>query len=670
MGRKKRFSFDPMNWRLSYKLAGVVAIPLLVAVVLGGLRVTSQLDEASRFETLSEQLAVIPELFDFSNYVVSASTARSLGLETEVLPEQVTESMTTIRSLATAGDLDPRIAESLRLLLEQGEGLYSILQGGSLPPQELRKQTVDFLVRCEATFRVLLDLTENTEVLTDGTNMLTAWNSQRTMLDQMNALAVFATNPEAAQLQAQNALNIEESTLGLLRNTSLDTGQVEQMLANVEQKRALIENFTPSPAAGMELRDAMLNAYMPYQETNRVAVERMTETLDRLTSEARFDATRDSILVGAMLAAALLLALLVARALSILLRKLREGVLGAARRELPAAITAVKEGADISTVELAPIDVHTEEEFGELARAVDSMNSEALRLAGEQAHLRQQISKMLETLARRNKNLVDQQLSLIDSLEFEEKDPARLQSLFALDHLAARMRRTGDSLLVLSGTRPRTRTSPAPFGDVLRGAVSQVENYQRVRIGNPPQGYLDGSAVTDVVHLIAELVDNALRASPAGTAVTFTFSQAVNRGLLLEIADSGIGASPEALEEINSRLAAGDDALINAPRQMGLFVVGRLAARNGISVRLRPTFDSDTQAGITASVYFPANLLADVRFTEPDPLPDRHQRLLPSQEPARHRTHDAERPWEQPTRGAQPSGHLTVGNSHRSTDSW
>src|SRR5690606_17703209 len=140
---------------------------------------------------------------------------------------------------------------SLRLLLEQGEGLYSILQGGSLPPQELRKQTVDFLVRCEATFRVLLDLTENTEVLTDGTNMLTAWNSQRTMLDQMNALAVFATNPEAAQLQAQNALNIEESTLGLLRNTSLDTGQVEQMLANVEQKRALIENFTPSPAAGM-----------------------------------------------------------------------------------------------------------------------------------------------------------------------------------------------------------------------------------------------------------------------------------------------------------------------------------------------------------------------------------------------------------------------------------
>lgn len=670
MDRRKKLSLNPMDWRLPYKLAGVLTIPLLVAIALGGLRVTSQLEEADRFETLSEQVAVIPALFDFSNYVVSTSTARSLGLSTDDVTEEVTESIRNVHTLAAAGDFDPRITENLTLLLEQGQALYSTLQGGSLLPEELRRRTVDFLVRCEATFRMLLDLTEDTEVLTDGTNMLTAWNAQRTMLDQMNALAVFATNPEAARLQAQNALNIEESTLGLLRGTSLDTGQVEQMIANVEQKRALIENFTPSVAAGEDLRNAMLNAYTPYQETNRAASERITTTLDRLTSDARSDATRDSILVGAMLAAALVIALLVARALSILIRKLREGVLGAAHRELPAAIAAVKEGADVTTVELAPIDVHTEEEFGELARAVDSMNSEALRLAGEQAHLRQQISTMLETLARRNKNLVDQQLSLIDSLEYEEKDPVRLQSLFALDHLAARMRRTGDSLLVLSGTRPRTRTAPTPFGDVLRGAVSQVENYQRVRIGNAPFGYLTGSAVTDVVHLVAELVDNALRASPPDSAVTFEFSQAVGGGLLLEIADCGIGAPPDVLDEINARLAAGDDAQIHAPRQMGLFVVGRLAARNGISVRLRPTFDTDTNAGITASVYFPAVLLTEVRFTNPEPLTERPRRLRSPDEAAHRHSHGPAQRRNQPAQDPHPSGRIGVVTSHRSGDPW
>lgn len=637
MGQRKSRSLNLMNWRLSYKLAIVLAIPLLAAVALGALRVSTQLDEARRFSSLSDQMEIIPALFGFSSAVVSPAIAASLGLTTnDYTPEMVNGSIARVRNLAVAGDFDPRITENLTSLLEDGQALYSTIQGGSTPRDELKKRTVDFGIRCEATFRMLLDLTENTDVLTDGTNMLTAWNAQRTMLDQMTSLAVFATNPEAARLMALNALNIEESTLGLLLGTSLDTGQVEGMLANVAQKRALIEDFVPSFEAGEELRLAMVGAYVPYQETNAAASERMTATLDRLTSEARTAAIRDSIVVLAILAVALAVALLVARALSVPIRRLRDGALGAANHDLPAAIAAVKDGADVTTVELAPIDVHTDEEIGELARAVDSMNSEALRLAGEQAHLRQQVSTMLETLARRNKTLVEQQLSLIDSLEYEEKDPVRLQSLFALDHLAARMRRTGDSLLVLSGTRPRTRSAPAPLGDVLRGAVSQVENYQRVRIGNTPQGYLVGSAVADVVHLLAELVDNALRASPPNSTVTFEFSPAVGGGLLLEIADCGIGAAPEILNEINSRLAAGDSAEIHAPRQMGLFVVGRLAARNGISVRLRPTFDSETNAGITASIYFPAALLTDVQQSTPEAMTERPRRLRSPDQPARH----------------------------------
>lgn len=637
MGQRKSRSLNLMNWRLSYKLAVVLAIPLLAAIALGALRVSTQLDEARRFGSLSDQMEVVPALFEFSNVVVSPATAASLGLTSDdITPEMVTTSMANVRNHAAAGDFDPRITESLTALVEDGQALYNTIQGGGMSRDELKKRTIDFLIRCEATFRMLLDLTENTDVLTDGTNMLTAWNAQRTMLDQMTSLAVFATNPDAARLMALNALNIEESTLGLLRGTSIDNGQVEGMLGNVAQKRALITDFVPSVQAGKDLQQAMLGAYVPYQETNAAATARMTATLDRLTSDARTAAIRDSIIVVAILAIALAVVLLVGRALSVPMRRLRDGVLSAANHQLPAAITAVKDGADVTTVELAPIDVTTDEEFGELARAVDSMNSGALRLAGEQAHLRQQVSTMLETLARRNKTLVEQQLSLIDSLEYEEKDPVRLQSLFALDHLAARMRRTGDSLLVLSGTRPRTRSAPAPLGDVLRGAVSQVENYQRVRIGSTPQGYLVGSAVADVVHMLAELVDNALRASPPNSTVTFEFSPAVGGGLLLEIADSGIGTAPEILNEINSRLAAGDSAEIHAPRQMGLFVVGRLAARNGISVRLRPTFDSETNSGITASIYFPGSLLTDVQQSTPEAMTERPRRLRAPDEPARH----------------------------------
>ncbi|MFZ2526044.1 MAG: ATP-binding protein, partial [Rhodococcus sp. (in: high G+C Gram-positive bacteria)] len=132
------------------------------------------------------------------------------------------------------------------------------------------------------------------------------------------------------------------------------------------------------------------------------------------------------------------------------------------------------------------------------------------------------------------------------------------------------------------------------------------------------------------------LVDNALRASPPNSAVTFEFSAAVDGGLLLEIADSGIGTAPEVLNEINMRLAAGNSAEIHAPRQMGLFVVGRLAARNGISVRLRPTFDTETNAGITASIYFPAALLTDIQQSTPEVLTERPRRLQAPEEPARH----------------------------------
>lgn len=619
-------SLQIRNWRLSYKLAVVLVVPLLAAGALGALRVSTQLTEARRFSSLSEQVAVVPALLDLARVVVNASVVTSTGM-TQVQPEQAPDSTAHVRALADSSNLAPEIAENLTVLLEDGEALGSATQGGGLSPAERSQRMSDFLVRCEATIRTLLDLTENTEVLTAGSDLFNTWSAQRTMVDQMNAFFSMTEDSDATHLTAENAMNSEQSKLSLLQGTPVDRGQISGMLESIAARRVLTENFKDDVGSLGQLQKALLSSAQPYRDVMLAASGQVTDTLDRLTAEARSAALRDSIIVVSILAAALAVTLLVARSLSIPIRRLRDGTLSAARHELPAAIAAIKDGADVSSVALAPIDVHTDEEIGELARAVDSVNSEALHLAGEQAHLRQQVAVMLETLARRNKTLVEQQLSLIDSLEYDEKDPARLQSLYALDHLAARMRRTGDSLLVLAGTRSRTRGAPAPLGDVLRGAVSQVENYQRVRIGHIPHGSLVGAAVTDVVHLVAELVDNALRASPPDSGVTFTFSPAVDNGLLLEISDCGIGVPPATLDSINSRLTAGDNAQISAPRQMGLFVVGRLAARNGISVHLRPTFDSGTNAGITASLYFPASLLDGVHYSAPEFTMDRPRRL-------------------------------------------
>lgn len=267
-------------------------------------------------------------------------------------------------------------------------------------------------------------------------------------------------------------------------------------------------------------------------------------------------------------------------------------------------------GDNVEDIEFTRVPVHTTEEIGQLARAVDDMHGQALRLAGEQAHLRLQINDMFETLARRSKSLVEQQLGLIERLEYEEKDPARLESLFRLDHLAARMRRNGDNLLILSGTRMRRgHSAPVQLGDILRAAMSEVEDYQRVQIGSTPEGALSGTVATDIVHLLAELVDNSLRASPPDSTVTFSFARAVDGGLLVEIADRGIGIPAEELDAINERLALGGEVGPDTARHMGLFVVSRLAARHGLTVRLRPTFDTARNPGITASVHIPDVLL-------------------------------------------------------------
>jgi hypothetical protein len=225
---------------------------------------------------------------------------------------------------------------------------------------------------------------------------------------------------------------------------------------------------------------------------------------------------------------------------------------------------------------------------------------------------------MFETLSRRSTSLIDQQLTLIERLESDEEDPKRLQSLFRLDHLAARMRRNSDSLLVLAGTSTRRGVSGAiAVSDAVRAAVSEVENYERIDIGDTSNDKVLGAVGSDLIHLVAEVVDNALAYSPPTTRVAIRGARTPEGGLLIEVSDHGLGMPPKELAALNDRLANGGDITADTARRMGLFVVGSLAKRHGIAVRLRR--NGEDKMGITVSVHLPAGLLADSSTLERQP---------------------------------------------------
>lgn len=325
-------------------------------------------------------------------------------------------------------------------------------------------------------------------------------------------------------------------------------------------------------------------------------------------SAQRDAAVRDTVLVLVALVAALVIVAVVAHSLVAPLRRLRDGALKVAHEDLAREVEQVRAGADPGPV--TPLPVYTTEEIGQVAHAVDELHEQAVLLAGEQSRLQTQLSDMFETLSRRSRTLVDQQLSLIDELERREDDPERLRSLFRLDHLAARMRRNGANLLVLAGARiPRERADAMPVTAVVNAAASEVEDYTRVETANVPDSRISGSAAGDLIHLLAELLDNALRHSPPVSPVRVSAVHTGNGGLVIEVGDIGLGMAEADLRVANARLQSGGEVNAYTARHMGLFVVGRLAAQHGFVVRLRSTVAEEPNSGMTAGVYVPAELL-------------------------------------------------------------
>ena len=344
----------------------------------------------------------------------------------------------------------------------------------------------------------------------------------------------------------------------------------------------------------------------------------VNDTSQDLSGAAQRDALRDAIAIAIILAIALLALLLVARSMAQPLQRLRAGAMEIAERRLPEAVQRLRttESGDLD-VRVEPLGIQSKDEIGQVAAAVDAIQEVAVRVASEQAALRRSIGDMFTNLARRSQTLIDRQLELIDDLERNETDPETLEHLFRLDHLATRMRRNAEDLIVLSGADPgRHWVQPMTLVDVARAAAAEVEEYQRVEFLPLADLEVAGHAAVDVIHLLAELIENATAFSPPNTKVQIA-GQAVPHGYVIEIEDRGLGMSDEELIQANERLANPPEIDFALSRVLGLYVVGRLGQRHGIKVQLRHSW----YGGVTALTLLPHALLVWPKVPQAVPEP-------------------------------------------------
>ncbi|WP_327304359.1 nitrate- and nitrite sensing domain-containing protein [Streptomyces sp. NBC_01298] len=382
-------------------------------------------------------------------------------------------------------------------------------------------------------------------------------------------------------------------------NGSALTGMTEA-IASGEKPSKLAQDGT-TPAAWQAAATAKFDGYA---ELEKELLAKALKDSVAVSDEARNDAILTGAIVVVALLAAFILAGMMARQMGRAMRRLRNGAFDVAEQRLPMLVDQLSR-TDPGKVDtrVVPIPIDSQDEIGEVARAFDQIHREAVRLAAEQALLRGNVNAIFTNLSMRNQSLIEGQLTLITELENNEADPDQLENLFRLDHLATRMRRNGENLLILAGEEPGRRwDQPVPLVDVLRAASSEVEQYERVELSGVSEAEIHGQAVTDLVHLLAELLENATTFSSPQTKVRVNATRLPDGRVMVEIHDKGIGLTAEDFADINHKLANPPTVDAAISQRMGLFVVGRLADRHSIRVQLRPSGEA---AGTTSLVMLP-----------------------------------------------------------------
>lgn len=618
---KRPSAWSLRNWPVRWKVLAIALVPLVLATTFGALRVQGELANSSGLRLVAARANLIPAITKYMSALDVALLASSTGRDVEGGKKNFTARKYELQTRLADTEVIPDVRSGANVLLNGGQALLDKVVENSIGLRDRITTYAPLLLTAEDAINASVRVdSEQIRSQVEGLSRAVGARGQMTM--QQILVTRGADLPEAQLRTAMITLaGTEPSTLfgmsEVLGSGSPDAKKLQQQMV------ARMAIMSDPDSVLVDNADLLRSI----DTTKGVAEQIINDTTGSVTrsvqaqADARRDAAvRDAVLVLVAIAVALGIVLLVARALIKPLRVLRDGALKVAHTDLEGEIERVRAGAEPVP---EPLAVYTTEEIGQVAHAVDELHTQALLLAGDEARLRLLVNDMFETMSRRSRSLVDQQLSLIDRLERNEEDPERLDNLFRLDHLAARLRRNSANLLVLAGAQiGRDQREPVPLATVINAAVSEVEDYRRVEIGAVADCTVLGTAAGGVIHLLAELIDNALRYSPPTTPVKVSAVRGSEGGVLLRIADAGLGMTDADRRMANMRLQAerdgAPDPTPDNARHMGLFVVGRLAARHGARVGLRGPAGRESGTGTTAEVYLPLAVLVGGQQPEPE----------------------------------------------------
>ena len=563
--------------------------------------------------------------------------AQRLGADDELLAEKIeyglselgrlAEQRTTIDSAAIVAS-ELAVEPSIELHEEEGEEeLEEATEEGHGPlvtPEAALEQYTD-------TVSDLLDINgeiaprSNNELLLKGVAASVALSrakdftdAQRSLLQNVYAAGHFegAEQTKLSALVAAEVIytaqfdaNATEAQHEFREETVAgpEVEQVEQLVGRALERRSA--NATKLDVDPQRWFDAMSVKL----DRMRTVEERLSADVIAASTAVKQGADRRAWLYSLLLAAALVLAvalaLITARSLIRPLRRLETAAEETATQRLPGVVQRLQDGehVDLAAESAPPIEVRSRDEIGHLAEAFNSVHRVAVRVAGREAALRRSVGDMFLNLARRSQSLIERQLEVIDELEGSGSEADVRAGLGELDHLATRMRRNAENLIILSGSEPARRwRGPIDLTEVVQASIGEVKEHTRVEILPLDQVQLAGHAAADVMHLLAELIENAVTFSAPGTTALVA-GQPLPAGYLLEIEDQGLGMTDEQLVKVNERLARPPDVDFALAKMLGFFVVTQLASKHGIKLQLRHSW----YGGITALVLLPRQLLAN-----------------------------------------------------------
>ncbi|HEY3463905.1 MAG TPA: nitrate- and nitrite sensing domain-containing protein [Amycolatopsis sp.] len=631
------------NWRLGTKLFAVLLIPALAVIALVGLRISSDLRDAQQLaefatrgrvdSTVAEALHELQRERDLTVRFVAQNrqgdTAELAGQH-----KRVDQAIGTFER--TLADSKPRLDAKAADSLQQTDDRLRVL-GGLRFSAEHSAFPADAVLRSYSELiSGLLDISDSAAADVSDPELARlrlAGNALARIKDQMSVKrAVLAEALAAGSLNRDRtrALLGAEAELAAARNDyrTFATPDQQRMfddtviglvvdIGNDMVESALTRTENNQDLSGLDPNQWDVSAThtvnLAHQVQQALLVQ-LQERTDALAAQARTAAIWDGGIVLGVLLVAGVLSVVIARSLLRPLRILRRTALEVAEHRLPAAVQNLLTDPEPAPENLrkrlavAPVPVFTREEVGQVARAFDAVHGEAVRLAGEQAMLRENVNAMFVNLSQRSQDLVERQLTVLDRMEADEQDPDTLAGLFELDHLATRMRRNSENLLVLSGHDAAREDAGAVSADEIIGAaLSEVEHYQRIELGPAPHVAVRGEVVNDLVHVVSELLENATRYS-GGERVTVASAETHDGDWQIEIIDHGAGMPQAEIDRTNTRLAHPPDVDVEVSRRMGLFEVATLATRPHIDVRLSARRDG----GLVATVLVPTALIVEL----------------------------------------------------------